>query len=118
MRTDTEQMAVENTAFLLERLASDCSPDQYIRELTKNSFQAIQERRKHGWDGEGSVIWDVDWNHSSRKASTGRMETARIAGPMALITPTKIKTPSANKADRKSTRGLLKKSCSTNGAMP
>jgi hypothetical protein len=54
-------MKVDNTAFLIERLASDCAPLQYVRELTENSIQAIQARRDRGWSGEGQVIWDVDW---------------------------------------------------------
>jgi len=54
-------MKVDNTAFLLEKLAADCSPLQYIRELTENAVQAITERRNRGWTGEGYVLWDVDW---------------------------------------------------------
>lgn len=54
-------MKVDNTAFLLEKLASDCSPLQYIRELTENSVQAITERRNRGWTGKGLIYWDVDW---------------------------------------------------------
>jgi hypothetical protein len=54
-------MKVENTAFMMEKLASDCSPLQYIRELTKNSIEAIQARQKTGWSGNGRIIWDADW---------------------------------------------------------
>jgi hypothetical protein len=54
-------MRVDNTAFLIEKLASDCAPLQYVRELTTNAFQAIEARRAEGWQGEGQVIWDVDW---------------------------------------------------------
>lgn len=57
----TQPMKVDNTAFLLEKLAADCSPLQYIRELTENAVQAITERRNRGWNGEGFVYWDVDW---------------------------------------------------------
>ncbi len=54
-------MKVDNTAFLLEKLAADCAPLQYIRELTENAVQAITERRSRGWNGDGMVLWDVDW---------------------------------------------------------
>jgi hypothetical protein len=49
-------MTVENVGFLLDRLGQDCSPLQYLRELTQNALEAVQRI------GEpGQVIWDVDW---------------------------------------------------------
>lgn len=54
-------MRVDNTTFMIERLAQDCAPYQYIRELTQNAFDAIQRKRQLGWRGEGIVAWDVDW---------------------------------------------------------
>ena len=57
----TQKMQVEDTTFLIERLGSDCAPNQFIRELTCNSIEAIQERRAKGWEGDGRIIWDVDW---------------------------------------------------------
>lgn len=57
----TQEMRLENTAFLIEKLASDCAPFQYIRELTSNALQAIEARRAQGWNGEGMVVWDVAW---------------------------------------------------------
>ena len=57
----TQLMKVENTAFLIEKLASDCSPNQYVRELTKNAIEAVQERLKTDKSEPGSVVWDVDW---------------------------------------------------------
>lgn len=57
-----QAMKVDNTAFLIERLARDCAPLQYVRELTENSIQAIQARREKGWTGVGEVFWDVDWH--------------------------------------------------------
>lgn len=62
-----QAMKVDNTAFLIERLASDCAPLQYVRELTENAIQAIQARREKGWGGEGQVIWDVDWHLVERE---------------------------------------------------
>jgi len=57
----TQAMRVKNTAFLVERLAQDCAPLQYVRELTKNAIEAIQARQAQGWSGEGLVLWDCDW---------------------------------------------------------
>jgi hypothetical protein len=57
----TQLMKVENTAFLIEKLASDCSPNQYVRELTKNAIEAIQERQKTDNSEPGLISWDVDW---------------------------------------------------------
>jgi len=54
-------MRVKNTAFLVERLAQDCAPLQYVRELTRNGIEAIEARRSAGWSGEGLVLWDADW---------------------------------------------------------
>ena len=49
-------MTVDNVGFLLDRLGQDCSPLQYLRELTQNSIEAVLRARK-----AGQVIWDVDW---------------------------------------------------------
>lgn len=57
----TQPMRLQNTAFFLEKLASDCAPFQYIRELTVNSIQAILARRDRGWTGDGQIHWDVEW---------------------------------------------------------
>jgi hypothetical protein len=48
-------MTVNNIGFLLDRLGQDCHPLQFIRELTKNSIEAIQRT------GEpGTIIWDYE----------------------------------------------------------
>jgi hypothetical protein len=65
----------DGTAFLIERLAADCVPLQYVRELTENSIQAIQARRKTGWTGTGEVIWDVDW-HLVEKEGVYKLEVS------------------------------------------
>jgi hypothetical protein len=57
----TQLMKVDNTAFLIEKLASDCSPRQYVRELTKNAIEAIQERQKDDQSEAGLIVWDADW---------------------------------------------------------
>jgi hypothetical protein len=49
-------MTVDNVGFLLDRLGQDCSPLQYLRELTQNAIEAVLRT------GEpGQIIWDVDW---------------------------------------------------------
>jgi len=53
----TYPMQVANLSFLLDRLHRDCSPLQFLRELTQNSIEAIQELP----DPTGEIIWDVDW---------------------------------------------------------
>ena len=52
----TLPMTVDNVGFLLDRLGQDCSPLQYLRELTQNAIEAVLRT------GEpGQIIWDVDW---------------------------------------------------------
>jgi hypothetical protein len=51
-------MSVDNTGFMLDRLGQDCSPLQFLREITENAVQAVQAAGKDS----GRVIWDVDWN--------------------------------------------------------
>ena len=49
-------MTVDNVGFLLDRLGQDCSPLQYLRELTQNAIEAVLRT------GEpGQINWDVDW---------------------------------------------------------
>lgn len=49
-------MTVDNVGFLLDRLGQDCSPLQYLRELTQNGNEAIERT-----GSPGQIIWDVDW---------------------------------------------------------
>src|SRR5262245_11968854 len=51
----TLEMKVAIMTFMLERLAQDCAPLQFVRELTQNSIDSIKQ---HGQAGE--VRWDVD----------------------------------------------------------
>jgi hypothetical protein len=55
--SDTLPMTVADMAFLIDRLGEDCSPLQFLRELTKNAIEAISRREKPN----GEAIWDVDW---------------------------------------------------------
>lgn len=54
-------MQVGNTSFMLDRLGEDCSPLQFLRELTQNAIEAIQRLPEK----VGDVIWDVDWNNQT-----------------------------------------------------
>ena len=53
----TLQMSVADIGFMLDRLGRDCSPLQFLRELTQNSLDAIARTST----GSGTIIWDVDW---------------------------------------------------------
>jgi hypothetical protein len=55
------EIEVENNTYLVEKIASECAPLQYVRELTVNSIQAIQARLASGSEMEGQILWDVDW---------------------------------------------------------
>lgn len=54
---DILPMSVDNMTFLVDRLAQDCAPLQFMRELTVNSIQAIALTDEQ----TGTIIWDVDW---------------------------------------------------------
>lgn len=51
-------MTVAKMGFLVDRLNRDCSPLQFLRELTKNSIEAIARSN----EPIGEIRWDVDWN--------------------------------------------------------
>lgn len=53
----TLPMSVARMGFLVERLNQDCSPLQYLRELTQNAIESIQRLDKQ----TGEIRWDVDW---------------------------------------------------------
>lgn len=55
---ETLPMAVENMTFMLDRLHLDCSPLQYIRELTQNGIEGIEALTP----SRGEIVWDIDWN--------------------------------------------------------
>lgn len=55
----TRPMQVGNTSFMLDRLGEDCSPLQFLRELTQNAIEGIHRLPEKN----GEVIWDVDWNY-------------------------------------------------------
>jgi len=55
---------VKNPSFLLERMGKDCGDEQFLRELTHNSLQALE----HAPAGAPRrIVWDArDW-HGQRK---------------------------------------------------
>jgi hypothetical protein len=56
---DTLAMTVKNVTFLMERLSEDCHPLQFLRELTQNAIEGIQNLPRP----KGEIVWDTDWNH-------------------------------------------------------
>lgn len=56
---DTLPMSVANMTFLVNRLGEDCSPLQFLREITQNAIEAVNQLPLH----KGEVIWDVAWSH-------------------------------------------------------
>jgi hypothetical protein len=61
----TEEIGVDDTAWMLDKLGEDVLPEQDKRELTENAVQAamraVEQRRASGeTDARGLAIWDVD----------------------------------------------------------
>jgi hypothetical protein len=56
MNSQTSNMKVEQVGFLLERLAEDCSSQQFVRELTQNAIEAILRLLDSG----GEIWWGLD----------------------------------------------------------
>ena len=55
---DMLPMSVAKMGFLVDRLNRDCSPLQFVRELTKNAIEGISQLSA----ATGEIRWDVDWN--------------------------------------------------------
>jgi hypothetical protein len=56
-------MGVANVGFIVDRLGRDCAPVQFVRELTANAIEAIQ----NSLDGRGEIRWEIDvaWTAAS-----------------------------------------------------
>jgi len=67
-------MTVENMTFMIDRLHKDCSPLQFLRELTENAIEAIQMLP----DRKGEVIWDADWSHFDLTIASGGIRKLSI----------------------------------------
>ena len=63
------ELAVANPTFLLERLGTECTDLQGLRELTVNGLDAI-----NGQDSVagGRVVWDLDWLRFDASGGTVR----------------------------------------------
>ncbi|MGF6208607.1 hypothetical protein [Pseudomonas frederiksbergensis] len=67
---DFSPMQVANMAFLIDRLHQDCSPLQFLRELTCNSIESILRGT-----GSGVIRWNVE---EKREALTGEQKLCII----------------------------------------
>jgi hypothetical protein len=67
------ELSVANPTFLPERLGSECTDLQGLRELTVNGLDAIAAL---GERAAGRVVWDLDWQTASNTAR-GAMTKAR-----------------------------------------
>ena len=56
---DLSEMTAEDASWGVELMHNECAPLQYLRELTENSIQAIEDS-----GGEGEIHWTYDrrWN--------------------------------------------------------
>ncbi|HST35324.1 MAG TPA: hypothetical protein VLK25_01665, partial [Allosphingosinicella sp.] len=55
---DMRPMGIGKMGILVDLLHRDCSPLQFVRELTQNGIEAILQNP----DKVGEIRWDVDWN--------------------------------------------------------
>jgi hypothetical protein len=62
------KILVANTSFAIDRLATDCAPLQWLRELSHNGLQAL------GKMGSGVVVWAKDeWTSYSREYEASKL---------------------------------------------
>ena len=67
------ELTVANPTFLLERLGSECTDVQGLRELTVNGLDAIAALDDRTG---GRVVWDLDWERFD--ASAGRVRKLSV----------------------------------------
>jgi hypothetical protein len=60
------ELSVANPTFLPERLGSECTNLQGLRELTVNGLDAINAQDPVA---SGRVVWDLDWLRSTPRAA-------------------------------------------------
>ena len=83
---DWHELSVANPTFLLERLGSECTDLQGLRELTVNGLDAIAALS----DGAvGRVVWDLDWQRA--KASSGRVRKLSVTDTGTGMTPEQLR---------------------------
>ena len=79
------ELAVANPTFLLERIGSECTDLQGLRELTVNGLDAIAAQ---GPDATGRVVWDMDWVRFD--ASDGRVRKLSVIDTGTGMTPEQL----------------------------
>jgi hypothetical protein len=80
-----QDLAVANPTFLLERLGSECTDLQFLRELTVNGLDAIAAQ-PHPADGR--VVWDLDWQRFD--ASAGKVRKLTVTDTGTGMTPDQL----------------------------
>ena len=80
------ELSVANPTFLLERLGSECTDLQGLRELTVNGLDAIAAPGDR--DG-GRVVWDLDWLRFD--ASGGRVRKLSVTDTGTGMTPEQLR---------------------------
>jgi hypothetical protein len=80
------ELSVANPTFLLERLGSECTDLQGLRELTVNGLDAIAAL---GERAGGRVVWDVDWLRF--EASGGRVRKLAVTDTGTGMTPGQLR---------------------------
>jgi hypothetical protein len=80
------ELAVANPTFLLERLGSECTDLQGLRELTVNGLDAIAAL---GNRAGGRVVWDLDWLRFD--ASGGRVRKLSVTDTGTGMTPEQLR---------------------------
>ncbi len=79
------ELSVANPTFLLERLGSECTDLQGLRELTVNGLDAIAAL---GDGAVGRVVWDADWLRHD--ASGGRVRKLSVTDTGTGMTPEQL----------------------------
>jgi hypothetical protein len=80
------ELSVANPTFLLERLGSECTDLQGLRELTVNGLDAIAAL---GDRAAGRVVWDLDWQRFD--ASGGRVRKLSVTDTGTGMTPEQLR---------------------------
>jgi hypothetical protein len=83
---DWHELSVANPTFLLERLGSECTDLQGLRELTVNGLDAIAAL---GDRAGGRVVWDMDWLRFD--ASAGRVRKLSVTDTGTGMTPEQLR---------------------------
>lgn len=78
--------SVANPTFLLERLGSECTDHQGLRELTVNGLDAIKAQDPVAG---GRVVWDLDWRRF--KGSAGRVRKLSVTDTGTGMTPEQLR---------------------------